>query len=199
MECIHCAQCIDACDAVMTKIGKPTGLIRYSSQAKMEGEKIRRLRPRVVLYPAVLGVIATLFTVVLLSRGAADVSLVRGPGMPFNELEDHSISNPVRLNVTNRTRQDGEFRIHISDDRARLVLDENPMHIAPGEKRSEPGLIAMPRCAFEGGHCEVVLQVTGPGGFQKDVRYRLLGPGWSGPESRAEKSGENKDAKGEGH
>src|SRR5690606_33651444 len=33
MECISCTQCIDACDAVMTKLGRETGLIRYSSQA----------------------------------------------------------------------------------------------------------------------------------------------------------------------
>jgi cytochrome c oxidase accessory protein FixG len=31
MECITCALCIDACDAVMEKIGKPTGLISYST------------------------------------------------------------------------------------------------------------------------------------------------------------------------
>ena len=31
MECITCALCIDACDSVMDKIGKPTGLISYST------------------------------------------------------------------------------------------------------------------------------------------------------------------------
>ncbi len=37
MECIHCTQCIDACDAVMAKVGRPPGLIRYSSRDSMEG------------------------------------------------------------------------------------------------------------------------------------------------------------------
>jgi cytochrome c oxidase accessory protein FixG len=31
MECITCALCIDACDSVMKKIGKPKGLISYST------------------------------------------------------------------------------------------------------------------------------------------------------------------------
>ena len=37
MECVACTQCIDACDAVMTRIGKPKGLIRLSSQAAIAG------------------------------------------------------------------------------------------------------------------------------------------------------------------
>jgi cytochrome c oxidase accessory protein FixG len=31
MECITCALCIDACDSVMAKVGKPAGLISYST------------------------------------------------------------------------------------------------------------------------------------------------------------------------
>ena len=31
MECITCALCIDACDNVMDKLGKPRGLISYST------------------------------------------------------------------------------------------------------------------------------------------------------------------------
>src|SRR3989304_1555399 len=37
MECIHCTQCMDACDAVMDKIGRPRGLIRYSSRDTVPG------------------------------------------------------------------------------------------------------------------------------------------------------------------
>ena len=37
MECMACTQCIDACDSVMDRVGKPRGLIRFSSQARIEG------------------------------------------------------------------------------------------------------------------------------------------------------------------
>ena len=36
-ECIACAACIDACDSVMDKVGSPRGLVRYSTQAEMDG------------------------------------------------------------------------------------------------------------------------------------------------------------------
>lgn len=36
LECITCALCIDACDGVMDKIGKPRGLIAYSTLAEYD-------------------------------------------------------------------------------------------------------------------------------------------------------------------
>ena len=68
MECIGCAQCIDACDDVMDKIDRPRGLIRYSSQSAMAGERKRLLRPRIVVYPLVLVIIASLFGMALAAR-----------------------------------------------------------------------------------------------------------------------------------
>ncbi|MCL4865811.1 MAG: cytochrome c oxidase accessory protein CcoG, partial [Gemmatimonadales bacterium] len=56
MECIHCTQCADACDAIMDQVGTPRGLIRYTSQDALAGVPSPRLRPRVVLYPAVMAI-----------------------------------------------------------------------------------------------------------------------------------------------
>ena len=39
LECIACTQCIDACDRVMDRLGKPRGLIRFSSQAAIEAAR----------------------------------------------------------------------------------------------------------------------------------------------------------------
>ncbi len=47
LECIGCTACIDACDDVMTKIGRPRGLIRYDSFNGFAGKTHRFLRPRV--------------------------------------------------------------------------------------------------------------------------------------------------------
>jgi cytochrome c oxidase accessory protein FixG len=49
MECIHCTQCADACDDIMTRVGKPKGLIRYSSRELLEGHTRHLIRPRTVL------------------------------------------------------------------------------------------------------------------------------------------------------
>ena len=45
MECVHCTACIDACDAVMDKVGSPRGLIRYASLNSIEKANLSRSRP----------------------------------------------------------------------------------------------------------------------------------------------------------
>ncbi len=54
--CIMCALCIDACDMVMTKLERPTGLILYESLDVLNGKEDRPLvkRPRVWVYTLVL-------------------------------------------------------------------------------------------------------------------------------------------------
>ncbi|MFZ4574779.1 MAG: cytochrome c oxidase accessory protein CcoG, partial [Phycisphaerales bacterium] len=60
LECVHCAQCIDACNAVMAKLDRRPGLIRYGTQAEFSGGKRRFFRPRLVWYGTILAVLLTL-------------------------------------------------------------------------------------------------------------------------------------------
>ena len=50
LECIGCAACVDACDDIMTRLHRPTGLVRYDSQTGLGGGRTRLIRPRTVLY-----------------------------------------------------------------------------------------------------------------------------------------------------
>ena len=81
LECVNCAQCIDACDAIMDKIGRPRGLIRYGSQASVfDGKKPRFLRPRTMIYPTIIAGLLAAFTFVLLTRSPAYISILRQRG-----------------------------------------------------------------------------------------------------------------------
>lgn len=185
MECINCAQCIDACDAVMTKIGRPTGLIRYASQATLEGEPARRFRPRVVLYPSLLAVVAVLFTRVLLGQGEADVAVVRGVGMPFNVLPDGRVGNQARVRITNRTDRPQRYALEaVGAAGVLLQADENPIPVGPGEMRWEKILLIAPRSAFHAGQADVRLRVSA-GAYAEELPYRMLGPADVAPTPRA--------------
>ncbi|WP_136680815.1 cytochrome c oxidase accessory protein CcoG [Neptunomonas sp. XY-337] len=52
--CIDCGACIDACDAVMEKIKKPLGLIRFASEKQLQKAPSPIYRPRLAGYFAVL-------------------------------------------------------------------------------------------------------------------------------------------------
>lgn len=182
MECIGCAQCIDACAPVMAKLGREAGLIRYSTQATMEGDKPRLIRPRVIFYPAIMVLVMTLFLFLLGTKKPADVLLLRNYGNPFSVMEDGHIANSMQIKITNRTDVTASYTIQPADDHiSRIELAENPLTIGPGESRTEGVLVVAPRSVFQTGSLDVHLSVSDGGQYEQQIACRLLGP--SGPVS----------------
>lgn len=177
MECVNCTQCIDACDAVMTKLGRPRGLIRYSSTAAMEGKPLSMLRPRVVLYPMLIALVFALFTLVLLNTGVADVTVMRGLGPPFTMLEDGRVLNTVRVKIVNRTDATAEFRIALSGlDGAEFKPLADPVLIKAGEMVTTPAQVLVSGSAFKRGHAEGQILISGPKNFSYTSTLSLMGP-----------------------
>src|SRR5690606_13549749 len=106
LECIACAQCVDACDSIMRNVGAPEGLIRYSSQATLEeGEKPKLLRARTAIYPALLVILVGLLVFVVAGRESAEVKVLRGVGAPFTEQADGTVTNQIRVRIANRSEE----------------------------------------------------------------------------------------------
>lgn len=182
MECVGCAQCIDACDSVMDKVGRPRGLIRYTSEKSLAGQKSRVLRARVIAYCAILTVLLGFLAVSLITKPNADITLMRGPGLPFNQLPDGMISNYAKLKVTHRGESRAAYTFTVEgDSRAEITLTENPLWLNPRESRVESVVLKAPREAFKDGHLMVTLRVSAGADFETRVEYRMLGP--SGPAS----------------
>lgn len=177
LECIACTQCIDACNAVMDRVGKPRGLIRFSSQSRMEGNPGRLLRPRVVLYPAVMLGLVAAFTVVLLRKQPADVTLLRGLGTPFTELAPGEITNQLRVKIKNRSDSDAVYRIGVADEApARVSQAADRVEVKAGDSATTAIMITAPATAFRNGQYDIALRVSDGGAFSQDLPYRLLGP-----------------------
>ena len=177
MECIHCTQCMDACDAVMARIGRPLGLIRYSSRDGLEGRRTSPLRPRVVLYPLALAAVVALFLGALGARAAPDVALLRGGGEPYTLAPDGSVVNQVRIKVTNRGRQDRAVRIELAEPGgARLIAPQNPLPVAAGRAQTTSVFVLAPRAGFPRGERTVTFRLSEGTGWRGDFTYRLVGP-----------------------
>ena len=177
MECIHCTQCADACDDVMTRIGKPTGLIRYSSRELLEGHARHLVRPRTVLYPLALVVFLGGFGYALATRDAADVTVLRGTGEPFTRQDDGRIANQVRVKIANRTRADRDYRIEVGGAAAgTVIVPQNPLRVAAGETATTTMFVLLPRDSFDDGEHHVTVKVSDGAGFATDIPYRLVGP-----------------------
>ncbi|GJM18159.1 MAG: cytochrome c oxidase accessory protein CcoG [Phycisphaeraceae bacterium] len=177
LECIGCAQCIDACNDVMGKIGREPGLIRYTSQRAVETGTTRLLRARVLIYPVLLLLVFGAFGVALVGKEAADVQVLRAPGLPFNTMASGEISNQLRIRITNRTDADEVYSVSVvGAERVHAVSDELSKLVPAGEQRSASVVVAAPADVFVAGKLDVTIRVEGAAGFVHDTTYRLLGP-----------------------
>lgn len=113
MECIGCAACIDACDAVMTKLERPIGLIRYDSNRGFKGQATRWLRPRILLYTALALLGAGALTVATSTLQPAMVSLTRVTGIPY-VVESGMVRNQFILRILNKRNAPVLFALEIA-------------------------------------------------------------------------------------
>jgi cytochrome c oxidase accessory protein FixG len=177
MECIHCTQCMDACDAVMDKIGRPRGLVRYTSREELAGAARRLLRPRVVIYPLLLVVAWGALGVALARRETAEVTLLRGIGVPFTILPDGEISNQMRIKIANRGTEERAYRLELANaEGLTLVAPDNPLRVPPDRLVETTAFVVGDDDAIPGGMRDVILRVDDGAGFVAEKPWRVLGP-----------------------
>jgi cytochrome c oxidase accessory protein FixG len=108
LACIQCGLCIDACDNVMTKIGRPTRLIGYDNdiniQRRMEGkpEVVRLIRPRTITYVALIAAVGAVMLYALLTRTVLDISALHDRNPIAVRLSDGSIRNAYTVRLLNK-------------------------------------------------------------------------------------------------
>ncbi len=178
MECIGCTQCIDACDAIMDRIGKRRGLIRYSSQDALESGRSRIIRPRVLLYPLILIVVFGGLAFSLAKKESTDITVLRGLSAPFSTLPSGEISNQLRIKIVNRENSERSFFISIENlPDSRIIAPQNPLVVPAGRQVTTTiFVIALPRVFEENGSHEIIVRVSDGRGYVRDMPYRVLGP-----------------------
>lgn len=99
LECINCASCVDACESVMPMLGHPS-LVRYSTAAaEQTGTASRIMRPRTVMYGALLAALSLAVVTIVSRHEPFEVQLARMPGVPFFMAEDGSVRNNFFLTI----------------------------------------------------------------------------------------------------
>jgi cytochrome c oxidase accessory protein FixG len=118
-ECIGCAACIDVCQGVMDKMQYPRGLIRYDTQNGLQQQLSRSqewrrvLRPRVLIYSAILLVVSTAVLFSLVLRTPFKVDVVRDRAALARIVEDGRIENVYRLQIMNASERAQRYRIAV--------------------------------------------------------------------------------------
>jgi cytochrome c oxidase accessory protein FixG len=132
-DCIACAACIDACDAVMEKVGSPKGLVRYSTQAEIDGTPKRLLRPRVLIYAALLTAALSGFVYAVAHRMPVDLDVLRDRNTLYRELDDGTVENVFSVRIINKDQRAHEFRLNAVNLANAVVDSDSPTQYVNAE------------------------------------------------------------------
>jgi cytochrome c oxidase accessory protein FixG len=159
LECIGCTACIDACDDVMKKINRPTGLIRYDSFNGFGRRAKRFLRPRVYAYCA-LGLLgfSVMLTVGFYKAKPFLLSISRSGGSSFSS-DATCVRNIYKVRVINKLNEPAQITLRLGSSTPQgYILSGGPQTyqmaalaetyrtcviIAPAEVYRGPGKISL--------------------------------------------------------
>jgi cytochrome c oxidase accessory protein FixG len=164
-ECIGCAACVDGCDQVMAKVGRPKGLIRYATVNAVERKLTRRqmfarvLRPRVLVYASLLLAIAAAATATLWLRVPLKVDVIRDRAALARE-SGGKVENVYRLQVMNVKEGARSFTIRAEGLPALEVAGRAEVELAGASARMVPVRLRVDAGAVAAGTHPVVFIVA---------------------------------------
>ena len=168
-ECIGCGACADVCDEVMDKVGYPRGLVKYSTQNGMQqgwtrAQMLRRaLRPRVLVYSAILLAITVAVFTSLALRTPLKVDVIRDRGALARMVEHGRIENVFRLQVMNATESTQRYQISVSGLPGIELASPAEVEVLPTEVRSTAVRVQIPPGSTPPGSHTIVFDIRAMG------------------------------------
>ena len=156
LECIQCALCIDACDDIMHKLERPQGLIAYDTFRNLDAAShhdrapLRLVRPRTLLYAALIAAVAAVMLGAWLNRTLLEVNVLHDRNPVFVQLSDGSLRNGYTIKILNKLHETRSFRLSIAGlEDAKLSIvglngNDPTIDVVPDNLRALRVLVTLP-------------------------------------------------------
>jgi cytochrome c oxidase accessory protein FixG len=177
-ECINCALCIDGCNSVMEQMGYPTGLIRYTTEQKLEGGETHFLRPRLIGYAIAVVLMVSLFLGAVITRVPLQLDVMRDRDRLYSETTDGLIENSYTLKILNMDQQQHSYTIRFDGlEGAELVGNSSAILLA-GEIAELPIRLRIDPAKLESINTTIEFSVRTLDGsdYQAVAESRFIGP-----------------------
>ncbi|MBK7172444.1 MAG: cytochrome c oxidase accessory protein CcoG [Bacteroidales bacterium] len=176
LECINCTACMDACDAVMTRIGRPKGLIRYASERTIAEGTPLKVNARVVFYSVVLvgllGLIAYLFTI----RTDVETTILRVQGSMYQEYDSAHYSNIYLVQVVNKTRKELPIRLVLEKPEGEIKMMGDSLIVRKGEVGEANFLVVLSKELLKSSATELKFKIMSGDQEIEEMKSTFVGP-----------------------
>lgn len=177
IDCISCAACVDACDSVMDKMGYAKGLVSYTTEHNLSGEKTHILRPRLIGYAIALSVMISLFGYAVMHRPLVKLDVLKDRVL-FRENERGYIENVYTLRIMNKAQTDQTFVIEVSGLEGLAYEGRREVHAKAGEVLSLPVELSIDPQRLPSSANNILFRIHAAGdtSIMDDADSRFIGP-----------------------
>jgi cytochrome c oxidase accessory protein FixG len=177
LECVNCTACIDACDGVMRRVQRPTGLIRLTSHERLQAGRHAWWSGRLTAYTAAWAILVAVVVTLLARRERLDVLILRQAGTLHATLPDGTIANFYTVQLFNRTGSAVPFEIRaVEPAGARLTRLGLPGGVGPHALLEGRLLVSLPPERLTGAATRVRFDVRVRGDADRHVDSSFIGP-----------------------
>ncbi len=177
LECVNCTACIDACNDIMEGINKPKGLIRYASEANIQGGKKFKWTRRMTAYTVLLSVLLIIWGTLIGTRSNFDAEVLKSRGSTYTVLNNGYLSNIYELNLTNKTKDHYDVQLKLEDDvDGRVELNTSSLDLGPEQQSTENFIIKLHPDELQRGQKKLTIVILGDGKPIQRVKTSFIGP-----------------------
>jgi len=178
-QCIACAACVDVCNEVMDKMGYERNLVHYTTENATHEKKTSILRPRVIIYAAILVLMSATLVYSMATRVPLQLDVIRDRISLYRETDEGLIENVYLIKIINMDAVAHEFTLRASGiTDLKLDYANRMIKVAPGEVIELPvKLSADPTDLVKrSNHVQFHLSAKGNEKLNAEEDARFLGP-----------------------
>ncbi|MDP3977775.1 MAG: cytochrome c oxidase accessory protein CcoG [Pseudomonas sp.] len=177
VECIGCAACIDACDSIMEKMNYPKGLISYTTEHNLSGQKTQLVRPRLIGYAIALLAMMAVFVWAVASRSLVELDVLKDRVL-YRENEQGRIENVYTLKIMNKAQQPVTFLIEADGLDGLVYEGKREIKALAGEVLSLPVELSIDPEKLPSSTNEIMFRIRSADdeSIHNDAASRFIGP-----------------------
>ena len=177
MECVNCTACIDACDEVMEKVHRPTGLIRYASHNTILNKTAFHFTKRMFAYTIVLGVLLSVLAFAIITRSDIQTTVLRTPGIMYQQPSPGIYSNLYNIQILNKSLDSMPVQLRLVDPASgRIKMIGENISLKSQDMAKSSFFIELPDAALKGQSTKVTIAIYTGDKKIDEVHTSFLGP-----------------------
>jgi cytochrome c oxidase accessory protein FixG len=176
LECVNCTACIDACDEIMVKVNRPKGLIRYASyNSIVKGLKFK-LSPRIIGYSSILVILMVVLATMLMTRSDIETTILRTPGILYQETEQGTITNLYNIIIINKTFEKMPIKLNLERPAGKIKMVGGDINIPESEIAETSFFVELERKTLFTTSIPIQIGVYSNEQLLEEVNTNFMGP-----------------------